>query len=178
MKQEPQTFQFKTIRDILTEIYYRLRGQRVNIETQFDAQGRVIGQVVERKDTTDPLTTEWGANRLLSFVYPIANEQTPFANLTSDVIVSIFGKNFAKALNADMYRNFEKYFNVDEKGDTVAGPVTLKSITNYSTTLKIMSLLPIQIMSRAVGGNENQNFYNGQRIGITGQIPTAGTIVR
>jgi hypothetical protein len=40
--------------------------------------------------------------------------------------------------------------------------VMMKSVMNYMTTFRIISLMPVQVMSRSLGGEESRSFYGGR----------------
>lgn len=157
--QQPQTFQFKVIGDIEKQVYERLLGYRIVVKEITTKEGKIIKKT-EKKKLFEPVITEWGANRIITLIYTFTNEQTPFAHITDKTVLRMTNV-FCKQLNADVFINFEKYFPKDKR-----------SITIWRLVLTTVGFIVMLILSRAIQGRESLMYYQGQRLGLTGVVPT------
>jgi len=158
ISKEPRTFQFQIIGDILKLIYERLLGYRVTIKKVQDPKTGMEFQKIEKEKVFEPLVTDWGANRIITLVYQFINEQTPFSHITANTVVKMTNI-FLKQLNADIYKNFEKYF--DKKH---------RSITLWRLILTTVGFIVLEVLSRGIEGRESLMFYESNKITITGQL--------
>lgn len=156
--EQPQTFQFKVIGDIEKQVYERLLGYRVVVEEK--QVGNQIVKVSSKKKVFDPIVTEWGANRIITLIYTFTNEQTPFAHITGGTVIKMTNI-FCKQLNADIFINFEKYFPKDKR-----------SVTIWRLVITTVGFIVMLILSRAIEGRESLMYYQGQRVGLTGIVPS------
>lgn len=157
---EPQTFQFRIVGEIEREIYERLLGYRITVDEIVDPQTKLKKKVIHKEKVYEQLVTEWGANRIITLIYQFINEQTPFAHITAETVIKMTNI-FLKQLNADIYKNFEKY--ITEKNRT---------LTMWRLLLTTVGFIVLLVLSRGIEGRESLMYYNQQRIGITGVLPT------
>lgn len=183
---QPQTFQFSIIGEIEKHIYDRLLGYRIVINETRNATTGQVTRDVKKEKVYEPIISEWGANRIITLLYNFLNEQTPFAHLDAPTVIKMVNV-FSQQFNADIYKNFEKYFTFPiEKYDREGEKILDKdgkpemilqnngTLTSWRLLLNTVSFTIVIILSRTIQGRESMLFYNQARIGLTGNIPTMG----
>jgi len=156
---KPHTFQFEVIGEIEREIYQRLLGYRIvrkKVPVQREDGTIFYIEQVEKKQVAPPLVSKWGADRILSIIYTVINEQTPFAHFAPNTVIKLTNL-ILKQINRDIYVNFEKYF--DFKG------VRSKSnITSWRVLLASVGSILLEVLSRSIMGRESLLYYNIQQL--------------
>jgi len=159
---EPQNFQFSIIGTIQKQIYERLLGYRFIVKQFTDPVSKKVVDRMVKEKVFEPLVSEWGANRIITFIYQFVNEQTPFAHITGNTVIKLTNI-FCKRVNGDMYINFEKYF-----------PEEQRNVALWQTVVFTSGSICLLVLSRAIEGRESQMFYGTRKIGLSGAIPTQG----
>lgn len=158
LPKEPQIFQFKIIGEIEKQVYERLLGYRITIVKKKDPNTGIVFDVPKKDRAFEPILTDWGGNRIITMAYIFINEQAPFGHITSNTVIKMTNL-FLKQLNADMYKNFERYFIEDQR-----------TITTWRMVLATIGFMVLMVLSRAIEGRESLLYYEGQRAVFSGNI--------